>query len=108
MANNLRRIAGSLRMRKHRSTWLTGTEAAPLTDEWYGSICLSGYIPARWRSHAATNRPISMENEQREEVNSKDVKPFTDMPGPKGLPYLGTLLRYKFGNSNTMNYDVTH
>ena len=30
-------------------------------------------------------------------LDSKDVKPFSEIPGPKGLPYIGTLLQYLRG-----------
>jgi hypothetical protein len=31
---------------------------------------------------------------------SPNVKPFKDIPGPKGLPYLGTILHYRKGIYN--------
>ena len=47
-------------------------------------------------SHAATN--ISVSRGQGEDTSYKEAKPFSEIPGPKGLPYLGTLLHYKYGN----------
>ena len=45
---------------------------------------------------SATNpSEVRQTDRQAEYENSK---PFKEIPGPKGLPYLGTLLQYTIGN----------
>ncbi|ELU15896.1 hypothetical protein CAPTEDRAFT_222264 [Capitella teleta] len=34
-------------------------------------------------------------------VHGSDVRPFAEIPGPKGLPYLGTLFNYTIASANT-------
>lgn len=36
-------------------------------------------------------------HETKSNSSTQNVKPFKDIPGPKGLPYLGTILQYRKG-----------
>ncbi|XP_052267065.1 probable cytochrome P450 CYP44 isoform X2 [Dreissena polymorpha] len=44
-------------------------------------------------------------NVQMLSVEYEKAKPFSEIPGPKGLPYLGTLLKYRKGPLNKYNIE---
>ncbi|KAK7102795.1 probable cytochrome P450 CYP44 [Littorina saxatilis] len=54
--------------------------------------CWKQGMTIRWRSSVTLFRAEGSESE--------DVKPFADIPGPKGPPYFGTYFQYKLGGIN--------
>ena len=43
---------------------------------------------------------VSTDGVQGADQDYENARPFGEIPGPRGLPYLGTLLEYTRGNTN--------
>ncbi|KAL4226163.1 hypothetical protein ACF0H5_014149 [Mactra antiquata] len=52
------------------------------------------HVPKVWRSTAA---PARTENKTDFMTEYEQAKPFNEIPGPNGLPYIGTMLKYRKG-----------
>lgn len=51
-----------------------------------------------WQCRRCLSVAVADEShETRSNSSTQNVKPFKDIPGPKGLPYLGTILQYRKG-----------
>lgn len=61
--------------------------------------------------HRSTSTDIgsisSFEKSKKEEdTDFRNAKSFSEMPGPKGLPYIGTLLEYRLGEFLLLNVQI--
>ena len=68
--------------------WVKGGSSV-LRQLHHGCPWKQALFSARFRSSVAS---ASSDSEL-----SGDIKPYEDIPGPKGLPYFGTYFHYKFG-----------
>jgi hypothetical protein len=53
-----------------------------------------------WRSTAST----TVESAGCLRTEYDKAKPFDDIPGPKGLPYIGTMLKYRRGKYSSLTF----
>ena len=55
-------------------------------------------------SSAATATPTGFTTIQKDDPDYFNAKPFSDIPGPRGLPYVGTLHQYRLGKSRIKTF----
>ena len=78
----------------------------PITDIMKASTVLIRNTNRPWkqqclnRSSASFNPSIDYiySKTDESELSYIEARPFEEIPGPTGLPYLGTLLQYRIGN----------
>ncbi|KAK7503358.1 hypothetical protein BaRGS_00005279 [Batillaria attramentaria] len=66
-----------------------------------------GGIRCCWRSLRTTSVILRSSVTSETSDVTQNAKPFSEIPGPKGLPYFGTLLMYKSGQINVFKLPET-
>ena len=59
-----------------------------------------------YRSRSSTvNAADVLDSQSSLEAEYEKAKPFNEIPGPKGMPFIGTLLQYRKGTNDGFFYD---